>query len=164
MWTMSPTRTAPPPSEVPSRTLTPEEVPPVAAGSGNVPEGFDEEQFLKGAKAFCVRIRTAWNSRDLMDLREFCTEEGMEEFRRRAQNEARPPRQEILSINAGLVEVRDLQDDRQEAAVFYVIAEKDLSSNLSGEVHEIWRFVRTADTTWLLDGMRTVDAEEAIRQ
>ncbi len=149
---------APAPKDVPSTALAREDVPPEAAGTGALPEGFDEREFLRGAQAFSVRIRGAWNARDLMDLRQFCTEDGMEEFRRRAQMEARPPRHEILSVNTGLVEVRSLGGGAEEASVYYEFNEKDLSSNHTEQVREIWRFVQTPGTSWLLDGVRPVDA------
>jgi hypothetical protein len=43
-----------------------------------VPADFDTDDFMRGAKAFCSRIRSSWNNRDLNDLRAFCTEACME--------------------------------------------------------------------------------------
>ncbi|WP_028586563.1 Tim44 domain-containing protein [Desulfocurvus vexinensis] len=153
-----------PSGEVPSATLGAEDLPPALPAPGPVPADFDTDDFMRGAKAFCSRIRSAWNARDLNDLRAFCTEPCMEDFRRRAQLEPRPPRHEIQRLDAGLAGVADLPDGRREATVYYVITEKDLSSNRVGKVRELWRFARTPGGSWLLDEVRPVSAEEGTRQ
>jgi len=152
------------PGDVPSATLGAADLPPALPAPGPVPADFDTDEFMRGAKAFCSRIRSAWNSRDLNDLRAFCTEPCMEEFRRRAQLEARPPRHEIQRLDAGLAGVVDQPDGSREATVFYVITEKDLSSNRVGKVRELWRFVHAPGGSWLLAEVRPVSAEEGTRQ
>lgn len=150
--------------DVEANTLDKKDIPAAEAERRHVPEEFDEKDFLEGAKAFGVRIRDAWNNRDLLGLREFCTEECMEQFRQRAQRESRPARQDILLVNAGLVEVRDLDGGGQSATVYYEITERDASSNHNHVAHEIWRYVRRPDSTWLLDDVRPVQDEEAQTQ
>lgn len=152
------------PGEVPASTLDTADLPPALPAPGPVPADFDTDDFMRGAKAFCSRIRSSWNNRDLNDLRAFCTEACMEEFRRRAQVEARPPRHEIQHLEAGLAGVADHPDGRRDATVYYVITEKDLSSNRVGKVRELWRFTTPPGGSWLLDEVRPVSAEEGTRQ
>lgn len=149
---------------VDSRTLDKKEMPTPSDTPPVLPEGFNETEFLEGAHAFCVRIRGSWNNRDLSDLKQFCTPEGIEEFRNRAMREARPPRHEILQVNTGLVAVQEPAPGHQIAQVYYEITEKNLSSNHMEETREVWRYTRTPDTTWLLDGIETMDSEASKQQ
>ncbi len=152
------------PDQTPSATLSAAELPPALPAPGPLPADFDADDFMRGAKAFCSRIRSAWNNRDLNDLRAFCTEPCMEEFRRRAQVEPRPPRHEIQRLDAGLAGVQDHPDGRRDATVYYIITEKDLSSNRVGKARELWRFTTPPGGSWLLDEVRPISAEEGTRQ
>lgn len=122
--------------------------------------GFDEREFLEGAKAMCARIRQSWDARDLEDLAQFSTPSAMAEFERRAASETRSARSQPLLIEAGLVERTKRDDGMEEASVLYKILEKTPGGGENRESREMWNFVRRADVPgdmWRLDAMRTVD-------
>lgn len=145
--------------------LRTDEPAPAQAPAGDL--SFDEQEFIAGAKLMCARIRESWDSRDLDDLKNFCTPAAMAEFERRAESETRPARAETLLINARLMEVRTRQDGQEESTVLYEILEKEPGSGQNREAREIWRFVRPAENPeamWKLDGTRPADKGEGVIQ
>ena len=79
---------------------------PLPAGSEEVkiPQGFDQEDFMKGAKAVYTRLQNSWDKRDLEDIRDFTSKEVWEEITRQAQEDPHPGKTEILRVNARLLE------------------------------------------------------------
>jgi len=140
---------------------------PTAQSRTDAPQGFDEQEFLAGAKMMCARIRESWDARDLADLEAFCTPAALAEFKRRAETETRPVRTETLLINAELVEIRPLENGMEEAQVLYEILDKAPGSNENRESREIWRFVRPSGdpaAMWRLEAQRPVDEAGKLTQ
>lgn len=127
----------------------------VAAGLDK-PEGFDAEEFLAGAKAIYARVAESWADRDLEDIRQFTTDKAYLDFKRRAEGETRPPRRQVMLVNAQLVEMQDA-DGGQKATVFYdaMLGGPDGSR----QAQEVWNFTKGdgENDHWLLDETRPVD-------
>lgn len=122
-------------------------------------QGFNEAEFIEGAKLMCMRIRESWNNRDLDDLDNFCTPEMMQEFSRRAESETRPPKSEVLLVKAELAEISTPGNGLEEASVLYDILEKQSGNDSNNESREMWNFVRAEDdpsSMWQLRSMRPV--------
>lgn len=129
------------------------------APSANVPAGFDQEDFLRGAKMLYQRMNESWDKRDLNDIAEFATQPFMAEIRAQADEFPTPETTELMLVEASLVSVVK-EAGRETATVFFnVLLREDPRQSTSTQVREVWHFVRAADTneTWRLDGIQQVE-------
>ena len=67
------------------------------------PAGFDEEEFLRGAKAAYTRLNNAWDKRDLSDIAQFSTPAFQKEIQQQAAEDKTPGNTEIMLVNASLL-------------------------------------------------------------
>ena len=128
-----------------------------AADSVNaVPADFDQDEFLRGAKAAYTRLQASWDRRDLNDIANFATEDVMAELREQAASDPQPSKTEILLVNASLLEVRDEGDKRRVAVYFDVLMREDQHAAHPEQVREVWHFVcsTAAGDSWKLDGIQ----------
>jgi predicted lipid-binding transport protein (Tim44 family) len=123
-----------------------------------IPAGFDEKEFLKGAKAVYTRLQQSWDRRDLNDIREFTSPEVFQEIRRQAEEEPNPGRTEIVLINADLLEVKS-DGGQTVASVHYdVLMRESANETMSHQVREIWHFREKAPgSSWILEGIQQVE-------
>jgi predicted lipid-binding transport protein (Tim44 family) len=137
----------------------PEESMAAAASQPALPPGFDEQDFLKGANAIYVRLQTAWDKRDLDDIRQFTSAEVFSEIRQQAQEDPNPGKTELLLINPRIIEVRDT-DIQTIVSVLYDVMLRENEDDLSKQVRELWHFSRDRDKPeafWVLEGIQQVD-------
>lgn len=126
--------------------------------SGRAPAGFDEQEFLEGAKAAYTRLNSSWDKRDLNDIAQFSTPSFMDEIRAQAQTDPTPSRTDILLVNASLAGV-ETEGNTETASVFFsVLLREDPAQSAPTEVREVWHFVRPAsgEGNWKLDGIQQV--------
>lgn len=126
--------------------------------SSRVPAGFDEQEFLEGAKAAYARLNSSWDKRDLNDIAQFSTPAFMDEIRAQAQTDPAPSRTDILLINASVAGV-ETEGNNETASVFFsVLLREDPAQSAPTEVREVWHFVRPASGAgnWKLDGIQQV--------
>ena len=126
------------------------------AGPG-IPEGFDTEDFLRGAKMAYTRLQSSWDRRDMDDIAQFTTPEILKEITQQAQDDPGPSRTEILYCNASVVSVTE-EKDRTVATVFFdVLMREDAQADAPSQVREVWHFVRSGSEMWRLDGIQQVE-------
>ena len=126
------------------------------AAESAVPADFDQDEFLRGAKAAYTRLQASWDRRDLNDIANFATEDVMAELREQAASDPTPSKTEILLVNASLLEVRDEGDKRRVAVYFDVLMREDQRAAHPEQVREVWHFVcsTAAGDSWKLDGIQ----------
>ncbi len=122
----------------------------------SLPADFDQDEFLRGAKAAYTRLQASWDRRDLDDISQFATEDVMRELRQQAEEDPNPGKTEILLVNASVIEVRDEGDLRRVAVYFDVLMREDQRAARPEQVREVWHFVCShADgDSWKLDGIQ----------
>ena len=122
----------------------------------NVPADFDQDEFLRGAKAAYARLQASWDRRDLGDIANFTTEDVMAELREQAASDPEPSKTEILLVNASVLEVRDEGDKRRVAVHFDVLMRENQNAAHPEQVREVWHFVcsTAAGDSWKLDGIQ----------
>jgi len=122
--------------------------------------GFDEAEFLKGAKAAYARLQASWDKRDMEDIRQFTTPEVWEEIRRQTSEDPTPGRTEIVLINGSLQDVKR-DGDRTVASVFFdVLLREGQADDVAKSVQELWHFSRNEavpGSFWRLEGIQQVD-------
>ena len=130
-----------------------------AAEQPVLPPGFDEKEFLKGAKTIYTRLQASWDKRDLDDIRQFTSTEVFEEIRRQAQADPTPGKTELLLINPRILEVRET-DGQTIASVLYDVMMRENREEMTKQVRELWHFSRKANTPdafWALEGIQQVE-------
>jgi predicted lipid-binding transport protein (Tim44 family) len=131
-----------------------------SAPDATVPAGFDQADFLRGAKILYQRMNESWDRRDLADIAEFTTTPFMAEIYRQAEESPAPEQTQILMINqASLLEVLN-EAGRETASVYFsVLLRETPAQDAPVEVREVWHFVRAAGGagTWKLDGIQQVE-------
>lgn len=138
-------------SEQPAQQAAEEQAPGV-----EFPADFDQDEFLRGAKAAYTRLQASWDRRDLDDIANFATEDVMRELRQQAKDDPNPGKTEILLVNASVIEVRDEGDLRRVAVYFDVLMREDQRAARPEQVREVWHFVcsRAEGDSWKLDGIQ----------
>ena len=129
---------------------------PIEAEAVAAPADFDQDEFLRGAKAAYSRLQASWDRRDLDDIAHFATEDVMKELREQAASDPNPGKTELLLVNASVVEVREEGDLRRVAVYFDVLMREDQHAARPEQVREVWHFVcsRAAGDSWKLDGIQ----------
>lgn len=131
-----------------------------ASAAFNLPGGFDQEEFLRGAKAAYTRLNAAWDKRDLNDIAQFSTPAFMEEIRQQNEEDPQPGNTEIMLMNSASVLEAKVEDGEQVVSVYFdVLLRENASQDVPVNVREVWHFVRPADGagSWKLAGIQQVD-------
>lgn len=124
-----------------------------------LPPGFDAEDFLKGANAIYVRLQTAWDKRDLADIREFTSPEVFADIQQQAQEDPQPGKTELLMIEPRIIEVREV-DNQTIASVLFDVMLRETEDAMSKQIRELWHFSRERDkpaSFWVLEGIQQVE-------
>jgi predicted lipid-binding transport protein (Tim44 family) len=141
---------APPPSQ-----LAGFEAQPVRLAA-NIPAGFDAEGFLRQAKLSYIRMQTANDSGNLIDLREFTTPEMFGPLK--ADIDARDGAKQftdVVTLNADLLEVVT-EGDKHWASVRFSGLVREVPGQAPAPFEEVWNLAKPADgsTGWLLAGIQ----------
>lgn len=127
-----------------------------APAGPSVPPGFDQDDFLEGAKAAFTRLQSSWDKRDMDDIRQFVMPAVAAEIAEQAQQDPGPSQTEILILNAQLIEAKE-EGSATLATVYFDAYMREDSAAGSEQVREVWHF-RKEDTVmngmWLLDGIQ----------
>lgn len=125
-----------------------------------IPRDFDQEDFMKGAKAVYTRLQSSWDKRDLEDIRYFTSKEVWQEISRQAQEDPKPSKTEILRVNARLLEVASSNSHTVASVLFDVMMRESKEEDMAKEVREIWHFSKDdkdPKSFWVLEGIQQVE-------
>lgn len=123
----------------------------------DIPAGFNQEEFLRGARMAYARMQKAWDNRDLADIAQFASPVMMREFQAQAAQDPGPSRTELLRVNAELVGVEPEGDNLRAQVLFDVLMREDPNQAAPEDVREIWHFLRIGQNgNWKLDGIQQV--------
>ena len=129
-----------------------------------LPEWFNQEEFLGGARSAYTLLQEAWDSGDLEAIKGLTTESVYNEITRQYSAEPSQGKTRIIQLNAELIDFKDLKDQSEASVLFdTLLDEADASTNAQGratQVRELWHFVRGNDSTeptWYLDGLQQLD-------
>lgn len=124
---------------------------------GAQPAGFDEVEFLHGAKAAFNRLQADWDAKDLNDLRRFTTPEMYGELSAQIQEQGDERNvTEVLNLDAQLLDLAE-EGDRWVASVRYDGMIREQVGGNPDRVMEIWHFIRPKNAqgpTWYLAGIQ----------
>ncbi|WP_028320873.1 Tim44 domain-containing protein [Desulfatiglans anilini] len=130
------------------------------AAATPVPAGFDEEEFLKGARAAFVRLQSSWDKRDMEDIRQFTSAEVWEEINRQAQEDPEPSTTEIVSLQAEVTKTEEKEGRSVVSVLFNALLREDSNRDAAEDMREIWHFSREEGkpgSFWKLEGIQQVE-------
>ncbi|MEG6501711.1 Tim44 domain-containing protein, partial [Desulfovibrio sp. 1214_IL3152] len=131
-----------------------------AAAGPNIPmpEGFDADEFLRGAKMAYTRLQNSWDKRDMDDISQFTSSAVQHAVREQMEADPNPSNTEILLVNAQLLGVEN-EGNEQFAQVFFdVLMRESPDQQAPSTVREVWHFMRPVQGgSWKLDGIQQVE-------
>ncbi|MBI5451376.1 MAG: Tim44 domain-containing protein [Gammaproteobacteria bacterium] len=120
------------------------------------PQWFDEQGFIRDAKAHFIRLQAAHDRGDLRDIREYTTPEVFAEISLQLQERGTTPQQtEVVSVDARLLELVT-EDDRVVASVRYTGQIREQADEPASAFDEIWhvQHARQRDGNWTIAGIQ----------
>ncbi len=122
----------------------------------NLPAGFDSQHFLAGAKMAYTTLQTAWDAKDLYEIRGLTTDKVFAEIQTQLKATNISNHTEILAVDAQILEVRELGSELLVAVLFEAQMREEVNGPTE-QVKEVWHFVKPksgVQTKWLLDGIQ----------
>ncbi len=123
-----------------------------------IPEGFDEQAFLEGAKKAFYQLQKAWDERDLAEIRGLTTDKVFAEIQEMLKASDEDNKTEILKLDAELLDVRELENELEAVVLFDSIMRED--DQQAAQVREVWHFIKpkySVQAKWFLDGIQQLE-------
>ena len=112
---------------------------------------FDSDEFLRKAKTIFIRMQTAYDDKNLVDIRNFTTPEVFAEIQMQIQERGdKVNRTEVLHINASLVDEQDANEDF--ASVLFSGEVREERGAAPVYIKEVWNFIQK-EGKWLIAGI-----------
>jgi predicted lipid-binding transport protein (Tim44 family) len=125
----------------------------------SIPQGFDQQAFLSGAKIAFTTLQKAWDDGDLGEIRGLSTEKVFSEIQDQLKASATENHTDILKLDAELLEVREIGLELEAVVLFDAIMREDVNAQAE-QVREVWHFVKPKNSIqpkWLLDGIQQLE-------
>lgn len=121
-----------------------------------LPKDFNEQDFLEGAKAAFKMLQSAWDNRDLAEIRSLTTDKVFAEIQTQLQGTTGENHTDVLNIEAELLEVREIGNELEAVVLFDTLMREERSAHPE-QVREVWTFIKPKNSTqakWYLDGLQ----------
>ncbi len=131
---------------------------PSPATQWGVPDDFDVAAFLRNAKVYFIRLQAAWDSKNLVDIREFTTPEVFAEIRMQIEEDKGAKNQtDVVTLDAALLGIETTPTDYLASARFTGTIRENGSSTAE-PFEEVWNLSkpREGQGGWLLAGIQQV--------
>ncbi len=128
-----------------------------------LPDWFNQEEFLSGARSAYTLLQNAWDSGNLEEIKSLTSESVFAEISRQYGEETSHGATRILKLNSELIDFNESQEQVEAAVLFDALlgeADSQGDNERADQVRELWHFVRKADSTeptWYLDGIQQLD-------
>jgi predicted lipid-binding transport protein (Tim44 family) len=131
------------------------------SNSGNIPQDFPVDSFLRNAKSSFIRLQAANDRKDINDVREYTTPEIFAEISMQMQERGSAVQKtEVLVIKAELLEVANDGDYSMASVRFTGQLSED--GGTPENVDEIWHIqknLQEANAPWLLAGIQQTNLQ-----
>lgn len=143
---------------VSAQTYSPHETPEPTTSSSAAHENvsdFDEETFLRGAKTVFIRLQTAYDNKNLADIREFTMPQIFAEIQMQLQERGTESNQtDVITIDAALLDL-NIESDNMTASVRFSGLIREQQEKNPENIREIWHFIKDKwSTNWLVAGIQ----------
>ena len=129
-------------------------------GNWQTPTGFDEANFLRDAKVLFMRLQTAYDQKNLTDIRQFTTPEVAAEIQIQFQERGDALNEtEVTTLNAQLLdastEAQMISQTEMQASVRFTGLIREDRSVTASSFNEIWHFRKDVGSArWLVTGIQ----------
>ncbi|MDF1583172.1 MAG: Tim44-like domain-containing protein [Methyloprofundus sp.] len=124
-----------------------------------LPKDFDEADFLEGAKGAFKMLQTAWDKKDLAEIRNLTTDKVFAEIQNQIKATEGDNRTDVLKIEAELLAIRNLGNDLEAVVLFDTLMREDSNAHPE-QVREVWTFIKQKNSLhpkWHLDGLQQLE-------
>jgi len=124
-----------------------------------LPEGFDPQAFLAGAKIAFGNLQKAWDERDLAEIRSLSTDKVFAEIQDQLKASTEENHTDILKLDAELLDVREIGSELEAVVMFDAVIREDVNGQAE-QVREVWHFVKpkiSIQPKWYLDGIQQLE-------
>ena len=140
---------------------TPEQGPSVVrdtSAPAKTPEGFDQADFLDGARLLYGRLQTAWAARKMDEIRPFVSEAMLAVIEEEAQRDPAPKEVSVVLVEGSFAGLEEDGEGERASVLFKALLREGAAA--PAEVRELWHFIRGEHTEgmWRLDGVEAVEA------
>ncbi|MCE8022521.1 MULTISPECIES: Tim44 domain-containing protein [Halomonadaceae] len=118
----------------------------------SLPEWFDRERFLSGAKEHFMTLQRAWDNNDFSGIQEYVTPELYNLLREERSKHPANNRTETVRLFAELGDVREIGKQAEATVIFHGILDENGEQT---EFNETWHLVREMrdGAPWYLQGI-----------
>ena len=124
-----------------------------------VPANFDEADFLAGAKGAFKDLQTAWDKRDLAEIRGLTTDKVFAEIQSQLNSTAEINQTDVLKVDAELLSIREMGSELEAVVLFDSSIREDVNDQPE-QVREVWHFIKSKNSIqpkWYLDGIQQLE-------
>ncbi|HEX4917857.1 MAG TPA: TIM44-like domain-containing protein [Limnobacter sp.] len=122
----------------------------------DLPPGFDEAGFVNSAKKFFITMQGLYDKGDVNGLREYCSDEVVEQLRSEIETRAGANRTDVVMLEAALIGF-EIDVDEQLATVSFNAMLREEEGGAAHEVQELWIMSRpVAGGGWVLAGIHNL--------
>lgn len=124
-----------------------------------LPQGFDEQDFLTGAKGAFEMLQNAWDNNDLAEIRSLTTDKVFAEIQDQLKSSNDKNHTDVLKIEAELLEVRELANELEAVVLFDTLLREKHGAHPE-QVREVWTFIKPKNSMqakWYLDGLQQLE-------
>lgn len=122
-----------------------------------VPAEFDNQSFLKNAKANFIALQDAWDRNDLDKMREYMTDDLIEAVREPLSQREPGGHTEVVLLNASLLGIEDVKEGHLASVRFSGML-SDQTEPEAYRFEEVWNFLKPHNGGWLLAGIQQIPA------
>jgi len=130
--------------------------------SWGVPDGFDQEGFLKASKSNFIKLQDAWDRSDIPSLRAMMTDDMLEQIRNQLAEREQTSGQsvnktEVVVLEAQLLGIEELEDLYMASVEFSGLIREEASAG-PNPFREVWNITRpkSGPGGWLVAGVQAL--------
>jgi len=121
----------------------------------NLPEGFDQEDFIEGALSHYRTVQESWNKGELATIEEYVSPELFLALSQQRNKLAIAPQTEVVDLTAEIVRADQAGVSAEISILFRGICKDELGKSQDG-IYDIWHLQRdlsTENADWVIVGI-----------
>lgn len=113
---------------------------------------FNKDEFLRTAKTIFIRMQTAYDNKNLTDIRTFTTPEVFAEIQMQIQERGSAANQtEVIQIHSSFLD--EYEANNSGASVIFSGQLREEPNTPPVAIREVWHFIRDEQNQWLIAGI-----------
>ncbi|MEH6448731.1 MAG: Tim44-like domain-containing protein [Oleispira sp.] len=121
----------------------------------NLPEGFDQKDFIEGALSHYRTVQESWNKGELVTIEEYVSPELFLALSQQRNKLAIAPQTEVVDLTAEIVRADQAGDSAEISILFRGVCKDELEKSQDG-IYDIWHLQRdlsTENADWVIVGI-----------